>query len=77
MISFGKKNFFEHHPIKEDPPVAIGRPSPHSSQLQIQIKLQILTQGHQKAQATAENQKHTIFDDFFQNKTSILIFCFI
>ena len=46
MTSFGKKNFFEHHPIREDPPVAIGRPSPHSSQLkiQIQIQLQILTQ---------------------------------
>ena len=75
MISFGKKNFFEHHPIKENPPVAMGRPSPLSSQLQIQI--QISTQYHQKAQARAGNQKHTIFDDFFQNKTSILIFCFI
>ena len=39
----------------------------HSSQFQIQIQLQILTQDHQKAQATAGNQKHTIFDDFFQN----------
>ena len=71
MISFGKKNFFEHHPIKEDPPVAS-----HSSQFQIQIQLQIVTQDHQKAQATAGNQTHTIFNDFFQNKTSILTFCF-
>ena len=53
----------------------MGRPSPLSSQLQIQI--QISTQYHQKAQARAGNQKHTIFNDFFQNKTSILILCFI
>ena len=78
MISFGKKKtFFEHHPIKEDPPVAIGRPAPHSSQLQIQIQLQILTQDHKKVQATAGNQKHTIYNDFLQNKRSIPTFCFI
>ena len=48
--------------------MAIGRPSPHSSQLQIQIQLQILTQDHQKAQATAGNQKHTIFKTSFKRK---------